>query len=116
MAEQLALHKKRRGIARASLTKLNTKLTELETSPGNPDSLSIAQGLATRLKTLGTEFRTHHLSIVDLINDAALDTEQGILDDHDDISQMGVRIQKLISAATTSPKTDPKYPQNALQS
>ena len=108
MAEQLALHKKRRGVARASLTKLNTKLTELEMSAGNPNTLSIARGLATRLETLDTEFSIHHLSIVDLIDDdAALDTEQGALDDYDNISQMGVRIQKL-SAATTSPKTDPK--------
>ena len=81
----------------------------METSPGNPDTRRIAKGLATRLQTLDAEFRTHHFSIVDLIDDdTTLDTEQGALDDHDDNISQGVRIHKLISTATTSPKTDPK--------
>ncbi len=48
MAEQLTFHKKRRGVTRASLTKLATKVTELEASKDNPDTLRIAQGLATK--------------------------------------------------------------------
>ena len=108
-AKQLALHRKRSGVARASLTKLNMKLADLEASR-NPDTLIIAQSLDARLKTLDTEFRTHYLFMVDLIDNATtLDAEQKTPDTHDDnIGQLSVRIYKLISAATTSPKTDPK--------
>ncbi len=58
-------HKKRRAVARASLTKLGTKLTELEANRDNPDNLRVAQSLATKLKGLDGEFRIHHLAIVD---------------------------------------------------
>ncbi len=66
MAEQLSFHKKRRGVTRASLTKLATKLIKLEGSTDNPDTIRIAQGLSSKLKILDAEFKTHHLSIVDL--------------------------------------------------
>ena len=49
-------HKKRRRVTKASLTKLSTKLTELETNDTNADTLRAAQGLALKLKTLDTEF------------------------------------------------------------
>ncbi len=77
MAEQLTFHKKRRGVTRASLTKLATKVTVLEASTDNPDTICIAQGLATKLKTLDAEFKTHHLSIIDLTDgEEALAEEQ----------------------------------------
>ena len=63
------LHKKRRRVTRASLTKLSTKLTELEANTTDPDALRIGQSLVSRLKTLGTEFKTHQLAIIDHTND-----------------------------------------------
>ena len=97
-------HKKRRRVTRASLTKLSTKLTELEANTTDPDALRIAQGLASRLKTLGTEFKTHQLAIIDHTNDEeGLVAEQQALDDYDDtISELTVRIQRLISSMTPS--------------
>ena len=59
-------HKKRRRVTKASLTKLSTKLTELETDTTNPDALRAAQALASKLKTFDTEFKTHQLAIIDL--------------------------------------------------
>ena len=56
-------------VTKASLTKLSTKLTELETDTTNPDALRAAQGLASKLKTFDTEFKTHQLAISDLTND-----------------------------------------------
>ena len=46
--------------------KSNTKLASLEAEGANPDNIRIAQGLASKLKSLDAEFRTHHLSIIDL--------------------------------------------------
>lgn len=98
-------HKKRRRVTKASLTKLSTKLTELESDTANPDALRAAQGLASKLKTLDAEFKTHQLAIIDLTNDdEGLDAEQQELDDHDErVSELTIRIQRLIS--TLSPST-----------
>ena len=108
-ARALANHKKRRGIVRASLTPLHTKLNELEGSTDQPDTLDQAKRLTTRLESLDTEYKTHHYSIVDLTDDAgALETEQTALDDHDEnIAQLGIRIQRLITACSKSPDSDP---------
>ncbi len=80
-------------------------VTVLEASPDNPDTICIAQGLATKLKTLDAEFKTHHLSIIDLTyGEEALVEEQEALDNHDDqVSELNVRIQRLVSSLTTSP-------------
>ena len=81
----LSTHKKRRGVVRASVTHLNTKFSELESSFGGPDNLDIIKCLTTRLDALNTGFKVHHLAIVDLINDEeALQEEQDALDEHDD--------------------------------
>ena len=58
--------RKRRGVIRASITKLGNRLKELEDSPGLPDAADHAQQLASKLES---EFRTHHLQLVDLIDD-----------------------------------------------
>ena len=98
-------HKKRRRVIKASLTKLSTKLTELETDTTNPDALRAAQGLASKLKTFDAEFKTHQLAVIDLTDDDdGLAAEQQELDDHDDrASELTIRVQRLIS--TLSPST-----------
>ena len=110
MSENLPIHKKRRGVARASITKLSNKITELEAQTSNPDALTIAESLVIKLKELNTEFRTHHLAIVDLTDDdEELSSEQGALDHHDDkMIEVGARLQRLISAITSSSRIDPK--------
>ena len=106
MSETLPIHKKRRGVARASITKLSNKITELEAQTSNPDALTIAESLVIKLKELNAEFRTHHLAIVDLTDDdEELSSEQGALDHHDDkMIEVGARLQRLISAITSSSK------------
>ncbi len=105
MAEQLSFHRKRRGVARASLTKLATKVTELEGSTDNPDTLRVAQALVTKLKSLDHEFKSHHLSIVDLTDgEESLAEEQEALDSHDDqVGELNVRVQRLVASTTASP-------------
>ena len=103
-ATNVNFHKKRRRVTKASLTKLSSKLTELEADTTNPDALRAAQGLASKLKTLDAESKTHQLAIIDPTNDDdGLTTEQQELDDHDDhASELTIRTQRLIS--TLSPQ------------
>ncbi|XP_064396444.1 uncharacterized protein LOC135343372 [Halichondria panicea] len=107
MAEQLAFHKKRRTVVRSSLTKLSTKLTELEANPHDPTLLESAKNLAEKLKTLEQQFKNHQLSIIDRIEDDNLMEEQEALDENDDVvSGYSIRIQRLITAATPSTTPD----------
>jgi len=82
-------------VTKASLTKPSTKLTKLETDTTNPDALHAAQGLASKLKTFDTKFKTHQLAVIDLTNnDDGLAAEQQELDDHDDYaSELTKRVQ-----------------------
>ena len=57
-------HKKLRRVTKASLTKPNTKLTELEADATNLNALPSVQGLASKRKALDTEFKTHQLAII----------------------------------------------------
>ena len=61
--KDIDFHKRRRRVTKASLTKLGSKLTELEADTSGPDALRLAQNLASKLKTLDVEFKTHQLAI-----------------------------------------------------
>ena len=107
MAE-LAFHKKRRGVVRASLTKLRTKLIDLEGDTTIPTLMESARNLADKLETLRQDFMTHQLAIMDRTNEEdALADEQQVLDNNDDqVSELSVRIQRLITLATKSKSPD----------
>ena len=107
MAE-LAFHKKRRGVVKTSLTKLRTKLTDLEGDTTIPTLMESARNLADKLDTLRQDFKTHQLAIMDRTNEEdALADEQQVLDDNDDqVSELSVRIQRLITLATKSKSPD----------
>ena len=73
--------RKRRGVVRASITRLTNRFKDLENDTDKPATLELAQGM-TLLDALDG---THHHALIDLIDDEeALSTEQSILDDHDD--------------------------------
>lgn len=112
----LTSSRRRRGSVRGSLTKLSSKLGELEGKPDEPNTLEQAQRLKSKLESLGTEFKTHHYSVIELIEEEdELVDEQTILDQHDDIvAELETRIQKLISDCSRRSK-DPSSPRN-LQS
>ena len=109
----LTSSRRRGGVVRASVTKLGTKLTELEGKTEDPSTLSHAQHLSSRLDSLDSEFKTHHYSVVDLIvNDDELESEQNIIYQHDDTSaELSLRIQKLVSICSHC-STDPSTPRN----
>ena len=78
--------KKRRGVARASLTRLTNRLKDLEGESAEHKTLELAQRMSQKLSDLDSEFRTHHHALIDLIDDEdALAKEQEVLDTHDDL-------------------------------
>ena len=102
--------RKRRGVARASVTRLSTRLKDLEGNPGESTTLDLAQRMTQKLDALDAEFRTHHHALIDLIDDEeTLEKEQTTLDEHDDFAaELSVRIKRLISACTSSPDAPPR--------
>ena len=64
--ELLAFYKKRRGVVRASLTKLRTKLMDLKGDTTIPTLMESTRNLADKLETLlRQDFKTHQLAIMD---------------------------------------------------
>ena len=74
----LANAKKRRGVARASVTRLTNRLE---------DEDGTAQLMSQKLSDSDTEFQTHHHAVVDLIDEEeVLAKEQEVLDAHHDLT------------------------------
>ena len=90
--------RKRRGVVRASITRLGNRLKELEGSPDLPNIAEHAQQLTSKLESLDSEFRVHHLQLIDLIDDdPTLEKEQDTLDKlDDDVTSLSVRLSQLI--------------------
>ena len=98
-------HKKKRGTTRAYITRINTRLRELEDAPDLPATISHAQRLIAKLKTLSEEFKVHHFAVIDFIDDEdeeELASQQSMLDTLDD--QITARLEEL--AARRPPGVD----------
>ena len=65
----VATLKKRRGVVCASVTRLASRLKDLESDTDKPTTLDLAQGMARKLSALDSEFRTHHHALIDLLDD-----------------------------------------------
>ena len=87
---------------KSSITKLATKIDELERATSGPAPSARVQQLIKRLGTLDSEFKARHFEIVDIIDgEELLTAEQDELDGHDDIvMDLELRLQSL---TTTSP-------------
>ena len=96
--------RKRRGIPKGSITKLTTKITEIQEAIGDSDVKDTAQRYKEKLIALDTEFRTQHCHIVDVVDDeGVLADVQAILDEHDDVvGQLMAKLYKIIKANSTS--------------
>lgn len=103
-ARALANHKKRRDVVCTSVTRLGTKLSELEGSIDQPDMLDHAKRLTTKLECLDMQYKTIHYSIINLTDDEdALEAEQETLDTRDEnVAQLSICIERLISACPKS--------------
>lgn len=102
----LSSNRKKRGVVRASITKLGSRVTELEAATSLPGTVDRARRLTTRLESLAEEFKLHHYSVIDLLDgEEDLAREQEIFDEQDeDVSQLALRLEGVIS---TCPASDP---------
>ena len=90
--------KKRRGVVRASITRLERRVDTYETKEelSHADRLSIKH-LIKKFEGLDAEFRQHHYSIVEMLDEEAVDEEQAALDDHDEkVTDLVERLQQLV--------------------
>ena len=101
-ARTLSINRKKRGVVRASITRLRHGLANVE-GQVPPDPIEIRR-LTTRLQTLAAEFKVHHYAIIELLDDeTALETEQDTLDDHEDgVAQLTGRMEKLLATCSGS--------------
>ena len=99
--------RKRRGVAKASITRLDTRLKTLESAIDQPTTRDSARQLSAKLKEYDAEFKTAHLSLVDLIDDEdALMGEQAALDAHEDfVASLAIRIDALLACVESSAGT-----------
>ena len=95
--------RRRRGVVRASITRLTTRLRELESKTDQPDTVARAQQLLSKLNGLDTDFKVIHLQIVDLVSkDEDLVAEQDILDNHEDkVASLSFSFQQLCGSSPT---------------
>ena len=102
--------RRRRGVARASITRLTHRLKDLEKDVGGPRTLELARGMTRKLDSLDSEFRTNHHALIDLIDDdETLHKEQTVLDEHDDsIAELAARTEQLIKLCTSASDPSPR--------
>ncbi len=86
MSEQERIRiRRKRGIVRASTTRIKTKIRDLEDKTDDPDTHAHARRILQKLEALDCEFKDIHYSLVELLEEEDdLQREQTILDEHDD--------------------------------
>ena len=84
-------------MVQASSTPLEHRVDAFETKEelAHSDRLTI-QCLIKKFETLDTEFNQHHYTIVEMLDDEAVEEEQATLDDHDErVTDLVKRLQQL---------------------
>ena len=71
------------------------------------DRLAVRR-LIKKFETLDAEFRQHHYTIVEMLDEGAVDEEQAALDDHDErVTDLVERLQQLVSGPEESASGSP---------
>ena len=98
----ISTSRKRRGTIQASLTKLCTQVTELRSRSEDSSTTDHAEQSLSRLKDLDSDFKRHHYSLIELIEDESLlAKEQDVLDAHDErVACLYVELKRLVSTTT----------------
>ena len=102
----LSSNRKKRGVVRASITKLGSRVTELEAATSLPDTVDRARRFTTRLESLAEEFKHHHFAVIDLLDEEEdLAREQETFDEQDeDVTQLALGLERIVSSC---PSSDP---------
>lgn len=92
----------KRGVVKASITCLNTRLAAVERSPDLEEVLPTT----SRLQALVEEFKVHHYDIIDLLDDDdELDREQEVFDNHnDEVAQLTAQFPHVRLPIRISPR------------
>lgn len=102
--ETIRALRRRRGIVRRSLTKLDDTVRDLEENSDEEDTVAHAKLLIESLNQLDSDFKSLHFKVIDLVKDddeKTMDKEQEHLDRHNDsVSRLKLRLQSLVTATT----------------
>ena len=91
-------------IVRKSVTRLGTRLRELEETADQPGSADHVAQLVARLDGLESEFKSIHFQVIDAEDEKSLDKEQEYLDKYDDdLTSIKVRLCRLLAAKSDTP-------------
>ena len=71
---ELSKLRKRRGVAKGSITRIDTRLGTLEDDADRPGIRDSARQMLAKLKEHDAEFRKIHLTLIDLIDEADEET------------------------------------------
>ena len=86
--------RKRRGAIKASITKLTSRIKELESKVHEPTTFELAQ-LVPNLNSLDARFKEHHFSIIDNIDEKDLES---LAKEYDALPPLTREITKLFPA------------------
>lgn len=101
--------RKRKGVAKSSVTRLITCTAKLESEAAAPDAGKIAKQLLAKLQSATEEYQCIHLSLIDAIDDEEeLKAEQAVLDELLHTTEELARIQTVIDSAN-KPSPDDEY-------
>ena len=113
-AKDLSSNRRRRGVVKASITRLEGRVFAYEEKERLTRSDQVAiQSLLTKLEALDTEFKAYHYVVLDLAGEDAMEAEQAALDDHEDkIEQLADRLRQLVTMTeeTSAPPLDRTLP------
>lgn len=99
LEKTLASQRRKRGATKASITRLHTKIREIEANTDAPDAHARASQISEKLKELGSTFKTQHFAILEIIeNDKESEKEQEVLDRHDDeMTSLTIAVDQLLA-------------------
>ncbi len=110
LAKTISTAKRRRGVAKRSLTRFTTRLRELESRELDAGTVAHAEQMLAKLETIDGDFKSQHLALIDILEDeTALEEEEATLDDHDNVvPDLSLRLKKLIPSRSVPRGLDPR--------
>ena len=112
-----AVYRRKRGSVKGLVTRLNTRVNSLESSKHTAVTIDEVHRIIVRLQTLTDEFKLHHDSILELVdNEEVLAVEQEILEAHEDtVSNLFTRLDKIAASCNVEKDTQSKQGTKRLE-